>query len=284
MSLVTPRSAARIIDTDVFQLDVGGAESNVTSHLAQLGIAAAWASRLGNDFLGDRILRTLRRRGVDTTLVEQRTDAATAVYVKDPGNGVLYYRTGSAASTMDRTFALGLPLDGVEFVHVTGITPALSPACLDMVEMLFERVRALPHVTLSFDVNFRRSLWSSLAEGARALLSLARRADLVFVGLDEARALWGSDTVDDVRALIPEPERLVVKNDAIGATEYLGTKATFMAALPVQVVEPVGAGDAFAAGYLAAALEGEGSAERLTRGHRRAALVLQSTSDFVTEG
>jgi 2-dehydro-3-deoxygluconokinase len=130
-------------------------------------------------------------------------------------------------------------------------------------------------------------------------LEIARRADLVFVGLDEAEALWGCDTAADVRTLIPEPARLVVKDGAIGATEFDrtadrdsdpdgdrngdGDTVTFVPAIPTQVVEPVGAGDAFAAGYLAALLNGGDTAARLAAGHERAHLVLLSTSDFISE-
>lgn len=281
MALLTPRSTEPVVEAESFQLDVGGAESNVAAHMAQLGVPAAWASRLGHDALGERIVRTLQARGVDMTLAARLPDAPTGLYVKDPGNGVLYYRAGSAASTMDRDFALRLPLDEVELVHTSGITPALSPACLEMTDALFTRVQSMPGVTLSFDVNFRRALWPSHAEGARVLLSLARRADVVLVGLDEAQTLWGCETVDQVRELLPEPTRVVVKNDAIGATEFVDHTATFVAAIPVEVVEPVGAGDAFAAGYLAALLRGVGATERLTQGHLRAGLVLRSTSDFV---
>lgn len=283
MALFAPRLTDRILDAKDFQLDVGGAESNVAAHLAQLGVGASWASRLGDDALGERIARTLRERGVNLTHAETHEGSPTGLYVKDPGAGVIYYRAGSAASTMDKAFALSLPLDTVALVHTSGITPALSAECLDMTETLFARVAEMPEVTLSFDVNFRRALWASHDVGARMLLALARRADVVFVGLDEAHTLWGCTTPDEVRALLPEPHTVVVKNNDIGATEFANGTSTFVPALPVEVVEPVGAGDAFAAGYLAALLRGLSATERLTQGHLRAGLVLRSTSDFTTE-
>jgi 2-dehydro-3-deoxygluconokinase len=139
---------------------------------------------------------------------------------------------------------------------------------------------------LSFDVNHRPSLWQQGA-AAPALLALARRCDLVFVGLDEADALWGCDTPAHVRAVLPEPARLVVKDGDIGATEFDTVDGaeltTFVPAIATEVVEPVGAGDAFAAGYLAALLNGADAAARLRAGHERARLVLLSTSDFVLD-
>jgi len=109
----------------------------------------------------------------------------------------------------------------------------------------------------------------------------------VFVGLDEAECLWHTATADDVRALLPEPTTLVVKDGDVGATEYRRAAGadhrTFVPAVPTDVVEAVGAGDAFAAGYLAALLQGADATARLQGGHQRAYLVLQSTSDFVAD-
>jgi 2-dehydro-3-deoxygluconokinase len=112
---------------------------------------------------------------------------------------------------------------------------------------------------------------------------LANRADIVFVGRDEAQALWGCSTADDVRALLPEPGRLVVKDGDIGATEFSTEGSVFELAIPTEVLEAVGAGDAFAAGYLSALLRGDTTNARLRAGHERARLVLLSTSDFVAE-
>jgi len=113
------------------------------------------------------------------------------------------------------------------------------------------------------------------------LRDLANRADIVFVGLDEAETLWGTTTPEDVRALISEPALLVVKDGDVGATEFSVEGAVFVPAIPTEVVEAVGAGDAFAAGYLAGFLAGDDPVARLESGHRRAHLVLQSTDDMV---
>ncbi len=136
---------------------------------------------------------------------------------------------------------------------------------------------------MSFDVNHRPALWS--AETAAPLLAaLARRADVLFTGRDEAEALWGRQRDDDIRELFPDVPEVIVKDGDVGATAYIGTLRVFEPALRVEVVEAVGAGDAFAGGYLAARLSGEDPGERLRAGHRRAALTLRTTGDFVEEG
>lgn len=279
MALVAPAIAEPLELAVDFHVDPGGAEANVASHLAALGRRAAWAGAVGDDALGRRILRQLAERGVDTRRVTIDPTAPTGVYVKDPGNGVRYYRQGSAASRLAPPFAAGLALDGVRVVHLSGITPALSPSCDGLVDALVDAARAAG-AAVSFDVNHRPALWSSTDAAAQRLRQLAARADIVFVGRDEAQALWGTAGPDDVRSLLPEPAHVVVKDAAVGATELGSGVAEHVPALAAEVVEAVGAGDAFAAGWLDAWL-GEAPAEaRLRAGHERAVLVLADTADF----
>jgi 2-dehydro-3-deoxygluconokinase len=278
MILVTPTAAEPIETAENFRLDAGGAESNVASHLAVLGHHAAWVGQLGDDSLGRRALRLLSQRGVDTRWVQIHNTAPTGVYFKDPGNGVQYFRRGSAASFMNTDTLTALPLAGARVVHLSGITAALSASCSAMLQAAVDKLARLPTL-LSFDVNFRAGLWD-VSEAAPILLEISRRADLLFVGLDEAATLWGTETEADVRAMLPEPRRLIVKDGAVGATEYSEEGTVFLQSVPTVVVEVVGAGDAFAAGYLSASLAGLRSKDRLMAGHARAALTIQSTSDF----
>jgi len=285
MALVTPAHAEPLRVAREVRLLIGGAESNVAMHAAQLGVPTAWVSALGDDALGARVRDEVAGRGVDTRWVTMDPNAPTGVYFKDPGHGVLYYRRGSAAARMSPASVAGVPLEHAEVVHLSGITPALSASCAALIDTVIDRVALGPGV-LAFDVNHRAALWAPGA-AASALLPLARRADLVFVGLDEAECLWHTATADDVRALLPEPTTLVVKDGDVGATEYRRAAGadhrTFVPAVPTDVVEAVGAGDAFAAGYLTALLQGAEAAARLQGGHQRALLVLQSTSDFVAD-
>jgi len=285
MVMIVPVRAESLATANDLRLDVGGAESNVATHAAALGVSSAWVGAVGDDFLGERVCRVIEGRGVHVGWVSVDSGAQTGVYFKDPGRGVLYYRRGSAASRMSPATVAGVPLEHVEVVHVSGVTPALSPTCAALIDAVIERVAATDTL-LSFDVNHRAPLWEP-GTAAPTLLTLARRADVVFVGLDEAHTLWGCETAHDVRCLLPEPPRLVVKDGDVGATEFdrsAGTEVTtFVPAIPTEVVEPVGAGDAFAAGFLAALMNGADAAGRLGAGHARSHLVLLSTSDFVIE-
>jgi 2-dehydro-3-deoxygluconokinase len=134
---------------------------------------------------------------------------------------------------------------------------------------------------VSFDINYRPALWDDQETAAATLLALARGADIVLVGLDEAQALWGDalKTPTDVRNLLPDPHILVVKDAAKAASAFTGNDTVTVPALSVNVVEPVGAGDAFAAGFLTGLLRDEPPSRALRLGHLTAAAALQVTSD-----
>ena len=278
MILVTPADSGSVETATSFTLHVGGAESNVAHHLHHLGHQVVWLGAVGDDALGRRLVHTLGQEGLDVSHVTVHPDAPTGLYVKNPGQGVHYYRTGSAASHMGPETVSDEILGSSAIIHLTGITPALSPSCRALTFDAARRARAAG-VLVSVDVNYRAALWSA-DTAAPELLSLCQLADIVFVGLDEAQSLWGVGTAADVRALLPDIPHLVVKNDAVGAVEFHGDTDTFVASPTVDVVEPVGAGDAFAAGYLSGFLRGLPSESRLQLGHDQAAQTLQTVTDL----
>ena len=282
MILVTPTEPTSLEDAQLFQLSVGGAESTVAMYLADLGFRTSWVSIVGRDPLGVRMTRYLERQLVDTTFVQFSEDAPTGVYFKSPDGGVtrvLYYRKGSAASTMGIQILDAIPLATARLVHASGITPGLSPECMEMMLALPTRLRAAG-TPFSFDVNYRPGVWS-VEEAGPVLLELARQAEYVFVGRDEASVLWGTGDARSVYDFIRPTGKLIVKDGAVGATEFSDTGTAFVPAPRIDVVEEVGAGDAFAAGYLAAQLNGDDTQVALSAGHQLAARTLQSTSDFV---
>jgi 2-dehydro-3-deoxygluconokinase len=280
MAMVAPVRAEPLETAAEFALHSGGAESNVAMYLAGLGHRVRWVSRLGADPLGARVLRDVAAAGVDTSLVELDAGAPTGVYFKDPGPSgtrVFYYRRSSAASFMSEETLQPVLTSPPRVLHVSGITPALSSSCDYMMDCIF-KLFAGTSTVLSYDVNFRPGLWTA-ERAAPRLLDLARRATVVFAGLDEAHALWGTRTPEDLRHMLPEPSLLVVKDGATGATAFEAASETFVPSLTVQVGEPVGAGDAFAAGWLSGLLRGLPQAGRLRLGHLVAGAALSSTAD-----
>ncbi|HUN31406.1 MAG TPA: sugar kinase [Trebonia sp.] len=272
-------SAGRGLDTtDTVGLDIAGAESNVAMYLADHGVDARWVSRLGDDAFGRRVLSRVRSAGVDVSAVALDPARPTGLLFKDPAGGstrVSYYRLGSAASALGPEALDSGVMRTADVWHFTGITPALSATCLDLVSAALAGDRPC----VSFDVNYRPAVWSQ--PPGPLLRGLAQAADIVFVGLDEAQALWGEEArePDDVRALLPGPRIVVVKDGARAATAFCGDSRVSVPALAVPVVEPVGAGDAFAAGFLAGLLRGEAAHRCLRLGHVTAASALAVTGD-----
>ncbi|MGC5288579.1 sugar kinase [Micromonospora sp. DT231] len=262
-------------------VSVGGAESNVAGYLARLGHRAAWVSRVGDDPFGRAVVRHVAATGVRVDHVSVDPTAPTGLYVKDPGpegTAVHYYRAGSAASRMDPGTLAAPGLAGARVLHLSGITPVLSASCRELVEHAVAD-RPLAGALVSFDVNHRGRLWPA-EQAAEVLRDLADRSDLVFVGQDEAETLWGTADPAAVRRLLPGPETVVVKDGAVGATALRrDAEPVFVRAPLVAVVEPVGAGDAFAAGYLAGLLRGLDPVRRLRLGHLVAAQALTSSGD-----
>ncbi|WP_236783041.1 sugar kinase [Arthrobacter sp. QXT-31] len=291
--MLTPAQAVPLHQATELHCGIGGAESNVAMGLAAMGMDTHWIGRVGRDGFGTRILRELEDHGVGVSGVEVDDFLPTGLYVKVPaqdsdphgGSSVLYYRQGSAASAMGPAM-LGNPavsslLDNAALIHLSGITAALSPECLELVETVLTEPR--DGGLISFDVNWRAALWAG--RDRSVLQRLANLADIVLVGKDEAGNAFGTTDEAELRSMLPDPEVLVIKNEAISAIALTrgdsagdGTREE-VPALSVAVVEPVGAGDSFAAGYLSGMLFGLGQKASLRRGHVAAACTLTVHGD-----
>lgn len=280
MVLLTPDHGG-LAEASHLGLHVGGAESNVACGLAHLGCEVEWFSKVGEDPFGTRITEFLSGRGVIVDRVELSENHPTGIYFKDRVDGrnvVHYYRAGSAASTLGADDVGQLRLAERSLVHFSGITAAVSASANELAERLLTD-RDNPDFLISFDVNYRPGLWP-LSEAAPRLRELACRADVVLVGRDEAEELWGAAQPADIRAFLPEPTYLVVKDAEIGATCFFRDETIFVPACVAEVVDPVGAGDAFAAGFLAGLTSGFEVDRSLRLGHLMAAHTLAHVSDL----
>nr|WP_265736828.1 sugar kinase [Actinacidiphila yeochonensis] len=312
MVAFVPSRPGPLAEVPSFHRAVGGAESNVACALARSGHSARWISRVGADGFGDHVVATVAAAGVDTSAVRRDPHRPTGVYFRTAGERaatldagrragaageVVYYRAGSAASAMSPELVPRSAAWSGRVLHLTGITAALSPTCRELLRELTGRAPGRP--LLSFDLNHRPALWRGLDPSWTA--DLARACDLVFVGEDEARAAWGLPDADAVRAALPEPAVLVVKQGEAGATVFAsppppttpptpgrpagaagagaGTRL-HVPAPAVEVVAHVGAGDGFAAGFLSATLRGLPLRDRLRHGHLMAAAALTVPGDL----
>ncbi|MFI6770299.1 sugar kinase [Streptomyces sp. NPDC050355] len=282
-----PSRPGRLADVPSFDRAIGGAESNVACTLARAGHTARWISRVGTDGFGDHLLNAIADCGVDVSHARRDPLRPTGVYFRTAGDRgtdaheVAYYRAGSAASAMSAATMDLAAIRAGRVLHLSGITAALSADCLGLLRELTGSRPAAGRPLVSFDVNHRPGLWQG-ADDARVLLDLARGADLVFVGEDEAAEAWGiTGGPDALRAALPEPATLVVKRGAAGAVAYDSRGGRHAEPAPrVDVVAAVGAGDAFAAGYLSATLRGLPVPTRVRHGHLWAAAVLTVPGDL----
>jgi 2-dehydro-3-deoxygluconokinase len=267
-----------------YVLTAVGAESNVAVGMAQLGCRTRWVSRLGEDELGRFVHDDVARYGVDTQ-VDWDTENPTGLLLKEIGAArthVRYYRSQSAARHL--TEARATSLGRARWIHVTGITPALSPSAAGLVEAILSR-RSGHAGRVSFDINYRPALWQDPAAAAHALIPLARQADVVFIGDDEAEALLGTSALDEVAShlLSSDDQELVIKRGAGAASAVTLAGHVSEPARAAAVVDVTGAGDAFAAGYLAGWCRGWEARDRLRLGHYLAARVVAVRGDIAVD-
>ncbi len=282
MVLVVPTAPGRLRHADAVRLSIGGAESNVAIGLSRLGVPAAWISALGDDELGELVLHRVRAEGVDTGAVRRVPDRPTGLYLREEVAGahrVHYYRRDSAASTLAPGAFDPVVLEGAAFLHLTGITGALSPEAAEFATWAARTAREAG-VRVSYDVNYRSRLWAPAAARA-ASEAMLPWVDVLLVGDEEARALWGwdADTCLD-RLADTGPGEVVLKLGARGCAAEVDGERLTAPGFPVRQVDPIGAGDAFAAGYLAASLEGQDPEDRLRTANAMGAFCVQNLGDY----
>lgn len=257
----TPLRHARSLD-----VGAGGSESNVAIGAARLGISTAWIGRVGDDEFARMVTRELLAEGV-RTYASVDPSKPTALMIKGPRNSrstrVTYYRADSAGSALGPDDVDVAVLRSARVFHTSAITPALSSTARKAVHHCIEICREAGTL-VSIDLNFRRALWSE-SEARAEFRLLASKADIVFATQSEAQIPCGAT---DPAALARELADLgggsaVIKRGELGAVASIQGQEHHIDAVPVVTVDPVGAGDAFAAGYHAATLRGHDATEAL---------------------
>jgi 2-dehydro-3-deoxygluconokinase len=244
---------------------IGGSESNVAIGVRRLGVPATWIGRIGDDPAGAMILRELRAEQVETvTTVDPAPTGLMLRWRPAAQRGrVEYYRRESAGSHLCEADIPHELISHAQVLHASGITLALGsgPAAAVACAVTIAREAG---VTVSFDLNFRRALWSE-AEARPALTALVEQAEVVFAGADEAAIITGTrDPLDAALALEQlGPRQVLIKLGADGCLARIDGSTRELAAPRVAVLDTVGAGDAFAAGYLADLIAGAGPEQRL---------------------
>ncbi len=270
-----------------FRLRIGGAESNFAVALCRLGVTTTWISRVGADRLGDFLLGLLESEGVDLRFVRREPDAPTGVFFKWHENGesrVLYRRAGSAASRLAPGDLVDDAFEGVSVVHLTGITSALSDGAHRTVVKAAEEAKRRGLV-VTFDPNYRPALWASPRDAAARQREVLPHVDHYLCGEAEGKLLFETGTLEELResALRAGAGEVVVRVDARGAVVWEeGSMVVVAPARVEQVIDEIGAGDGFDAGYVLGLLRGWAPADRARAGNLIAARALLGTGDWET--
>jgi len=285
MALFTPQETGPLRYVAGYRLKMGGTESNVAIALARLGIQVGWFSRLGDDELGRFIVHNVRGEGVDTSRVMVDPTAPTGLYLKEISavgdTTVYYYRKGSAASQMRPEDLDVAYIADARWLHVTGITPALSENAHETVARAIELARAAGR-EVSFDPNMRLKLWT--VEQARAVMfPLIQRSTILLGGMEELSLLLQVDTPDAAAdwALEQGCTLAVIKLGADGALVATATERRTVPPFTIpRVVDTVGAGDGFDAGFIAGRLLGRNPWQAAELGNVVGAHALMVQGDF----
>jgi 2-dehydro-3-deoxygluconokinase len=269
MAMLAAPRVGRLRDMRSLDVSAAGAESNVAIGVTRLGYGAAWIGRVGADEFGQLILAALRAEAVDVSGAVVDPAAQTGLMFKERRSPnvvrVTYYRRGLAGSLLCAGDIDADLIASARVLHVTGITLALSESAREAACAAVEIARSAG-VLVSFDFNYRSALWAPAA-AAEQFRAMAARADLVFAGEDELAIVEPGDLLAGARRLAGDGERtVIIKRGSRGALCVTGGAVHEEPARSVVAVDPVGAGDAFVAGYLAATLDGLGHPARLAMG------------------
>lgn len=242
-----------------YVMSAAGAESNVSVACTRLGLKVHLQSRLGIDQLGDNVLSQIATEGVDTTHIS-RVPNYTGALVRNRGllepADVTYLRRSSAGSSIAPEDIDAAALSHSRWLHVTGITVALSESARMTVKYALEIARSA-NVPVSFDLNIRRKLWST-DEAKIQLFKLVENMELVTGGVDEYELVFGSkDPEENLISAVSQGIRTAIMTAGPELVRILhdGHRFDYLPKA-VPTIDPVGSGDAFIAGTISGILGG----------------------------
>jgi len=286
MLRLAPPGYLRFVQADTFAATYGGGEANVAVSLANFGMNAEFVTKLPKNELGQSAINSLRSYGVDTSNIARGGDRI-GIYFLEKGasmrpSKVIYDRANSSIATAKPTdFDWNAILDGADWFHFTGITPALGTG---VVEILTEALKACRErkITVSCDINYRRNLWSR--KQARAVMTdLMPYVDVCISNEEDAKDVFGieadgsdvtsgtlsHDSYREVARRLAEQHGFAKvaitlrsshsanDNDWAGLLyDSASGECVISPTYPIHIVDRVGGGDSFGAGLIYSCLKG----------------------------
>jgi 2-dehydro-3-deoxygluconokinase len=284
MLRLAPEGYLRFVQADTFEVVYGGGEANVAVSLANYGFDSAYVTKLPDNLIGQSALNALRRFGVDTTKIV-RGGPRLGIYYCEKGasqrpSKVIYDRAGSSIALAKREdFDWDAILDGADWFHFTGITPALNPSVAAITLEACKAAKA-KGLTVSCDLNYRKKLWTR--DEARATMTkLMDYVDVCISNEEDAHDVFGIDAENtdiDSGKLNHEGYKSVARQlaekfgfkkvaitlrSSISANDndwagllYDGKDYCFSKSYHMHIVDRVGGGDSFGGGLIYALLSG----------------------------
>ena len=264
----------RLEQTSILEVTVGGSEHNVATGVCRLGLSAAWVSRLPDNPLGRMVRNKTREFGVDTSFVVWAKGERLGLYFVEYGasprsSSVLYDRAGSAISRIQSgEVDWAAALSGVRLFHTSGITPALSRSAAAVTAEALQAARAADCL-VSYDLNYRAKLWSQ--EEARACQEpLMAFVDILMTTEEDTARVFGIRGDDYNQVAIKLADRFGFKVVTITLRDTPSVWRNTWTAIAyadgicyddrtydIEVVDRVGGGDAYDAGFLYGYLTGD---------------------------
>jgi len=287
MAMFVATEPGELAEADAFIKRIAGAELNVATGLARLGLNVSWVSRVGSDSFGRFVLSSLKKENINSESVTVDARYPTGFQLKSRAeNGtdpiVEYFRKGSAASHLSCDDFDAATFTRARHLHLSGVAAALSASAYDLLDHAASTMKAQGK-TISFDPNLRPVLWKSEAEMIEKLNRLAFQADWVLPGLKEAAILTGQSTPEAMADFYLERgvKAVVIKTGADGAwfKTAAGEQGAVAAVRVDNVVDTVGAGDGFAVGVISALLEEKTFPQAVARGNKIGSLAIQVPGD-----
>lgn len=284
MLRLAPLNYLRFVQSETFEATYGGAEANVAVSLANYGIDAAFVTKLPEHEIGQAAVNSLRKYGVDTSLIVRGGDKVGIYYCEKGASQrpskVIYDRAHSAISEAALSdFDWEKIFEGATWFHVTGITPALSENMADITIAAVKAAKKLG-LTVSTDLNFRKKLWSK-ERANKVMTEVCKYVDVCIANEEDASDVFNikaSDTdintgklsakgYEDVchqlvdkfgfkKVAITLRESLSASDNNWSAMLYSDGKFYVSKKYAMRIVDRVGGGDSFGAGLIAAILKG----------------------------
>ena len=278
MLRLQPDNYLRFVQADKLESTFGGAEANVAVSLSNFGMDAAFVSKLPTHEIGQAAVNSLRKYGVDTSLIVRGGDRVGIYYCEKGASQrpskVIYDRAYSAISMASQTdFDWDRIFDGADWFHFTGITPALSETCA---KITLDAVKAAKKkgITVSCDLNFRKKLWSK-EQANKTMTEICKYVDICIANEEDAKDVFNieADNTDintgklNADGYVSVAKKLTDKfnfkavaitlRESFSANDnnwsgmlYIGGKSYFSKKYSIHIVDRVGGGDSFGAGLI----------------------------------